>query len=238
MRPEEIERAAAAAWPAVEAEERAGWLLRRTAGLDRARSNAALPLVAHPDEAEVRAWYGARGAPARVQVAPLEARHALDEHLAGAGWLERMRVDVLVAPVADLAGPERPVAVLGAATPRWLDAWALAEERVDAAAHDALVFSRLPAGRAGFALAPGGASVGLAVVTDDGACGLFCMATRRDARRRGLAAAVLGGLAEWARGAGATTVYLQVLAGNEGARALYGQAGFTRSHGYLHRQLP
>lgn len=237
MTPEEIERAAAAAWPAVELEERGGWLLRHTAGLDRARSNAALPLTPHPDVREVAAWYAARGAPPRVQVAPIEQRGRLDAALEAAGWAVRMRVDVLVAAADDVAVPQRPVAVLGSATPRWLDAWAVAEERADAAAHDALVFSRIAPGRAGYALAPGGASVGLAVLTDGGACGLFCMATRRDARRRGLAFATLAALAEWARGAGATLLYLQVLAANAEALALYRGAGFIRSHGYVHRAL-
>ena len=238
MTPEAIERAAAAAWPAAEAEERGGWLLRHTPGLERARSNAALPLVAHPDPAEAERFYAARGAPAFVQVAPLEQRAALDATLAAGGWEVRMRVDVLTAPAADLPAPVQPVAVVTAATPRWLDAWAVAEGRSDAEAHRELVFSRIAPGRAAYALAPGGASVGLAVLTDDGACGLFCMATRRDARRRGLAAAVLAGLAEWARGRGATIVYLQVLAANPAAQALYARAGFTRSHGYVHRTLP
>lgn len=235
MTPEEIERAAAAAWPALEAQERDGWLLRHTPGLDRARSNAALPLVVHPEVAIVEAWAAARGAEALVQVAPLEQRAALDAQLSAAGWAERMRVDVLTAAAADLAPPRQPVAALGRATPRWLDAWAFAEERDDAAAHDDLVFSRLATGRTAFALAPGGASVGLAILGEGGACGLFCMATRRDARRRGLAAAVLGALGQWARGEGATLVYLQVLASNAEAQALYGAAGFARSHGYVHR---
>jgi N-acetylglutamate synthase len=236
MTPEQIERAAAAAWPALEVEERDGWLLRHTPGLDRARSNAALPLVAEPDVAAAEAWYAERGARALVQVGPLEAHGALDASLAAAGWEEHVRVDVLAAPAADLAVPARPVAVLQTPGARWLEAWARAEGRDDVADHAALVFSRLPAGRAGFALAPGGASVGLAILTDDGACGLFCMATRPDARRRGLAAAVLAALAEWARGAGATLAYLQVLETNVAAHALYEAAGFTRSHGYVHRR--
>jgi len=235
MTPEEIERVAAAAWPAWEAEERAGWLLRHTPGFDRGRSTSALPLAEHPDVAVVTAWYATRRATPRVQVAPLEGRAALDAELAGAGWAVRMRVDVLTGAAADVAAPTLPVAVLGSATPRRLDAWARAEGRTDVAEHAELVFPRIAPGRAAYAIAPGGASVGLAVLGERGACGLFCMATRPEERRRGLAAAVLGRLAEWARGAGATLLYLQVLAANPEAHALYAGAGFTRSHGYVHR---
>jgi GNAT superfamily N-acetyltransferase len=154
VEPEAIERAAAAAWPAGEVEERGGWLLRHTPGLDRARSNAALPLVAQPDPAVATAWYATRGAPALVQVAPLERRGVLDAALVGAGWEERTRVDVLAARAANVA------------------------------------------------------------------------------------TAVLGALAGWARGAGAGTLYLQVLADNAAAHALYERAGFARSHGYVHRAAP
>lgn len=236
--PEVIERAAAAAWPALEVEERAGWLLRSTPGLDRARSNAALPLEANPDPEVVVDWCGTRGVPALVQVAPLEARGALDAELDAGGWVVRMRVDVLTVPAADVAAASQPVAVLGAPGPRWLDAWALAEERTDVVLHHELVFSRIASGRAAYALAPGGASVGLAVLGDEGTCGLFCMATRPDARRRGLATAVLGALAEWAHEREAEMLYLQVLAENPAAHALYSRAGFTRSHGYVHRAAP
>ncbi|MDQ3630624.1 MAG: hypothetical protein M3417_04975, partial [Actinomycetota bacterium] len=82
-----------------------------------------------PDEIErvaAAAWYAARKTPARIQVAPLEERGALDVALARAGWEERMRVDVLTAAVADVAAPAQPVPVLGSAAPRWLDAWARA----------------------------------------------------------------------------------------------------------------
>ena len=237
MRPEELERAAAAAWPATEVEELEGWLLRHTPGLDRARSNAALPLVAEPDPGVVLGWYAARGAPALVQVAPLEERGALDGRLAGTGWQERMRVDVLTAAAASLPAPAAPVAVLPAASPRWLGAWERAEGRRDVTAHAELVFAHIPAGRGGFALAPGGGSVGLGILTPGGACGVFCMATREDARRRGLAAAVLAALGEWARDAGASVLYLQVVSANAPAHALYERAGFARSHGYVHRAL-
>ena len=238
MMPAAIERAAAAAWPASDVEERGGWLLRHTPRLARARSNAALPLAAEPDVAVVEAWYGARGAAALVQVAPLEEHATLDAALVAAGWQALVRVDVLVAAAGELAAPGRLVTVLGSATSEWLGAWARAEGRDDAAVHDELVFSCLPPGRAAYALSPDGSCVGMAILTGGGACGLFCMATRPDARRQGLATVVLAGLAEWARDAGAGTVYLQVLESNAGAKALYARAGFRRSHGYVHRTAP
>lgn len=235
MEPEAIERAAAAAWPSAEVEVRDGWLLRHTPGLDRARSNAGLPLTPEPDPGVVVAWCAARGAVPLVQVAPLEGRTALDQGLAGAGWAELMRVDVLTAPSTAIGPPREPVAVLTTPAPRWLAAWGRAEGRQDVEAHRREVFARIPAGRAGYALVGGGSAVGLAIATDDGACGLFCMATHPEARRRGLASAVVEGLAEWARGAGSSLLYLQVLTSNAAARGLYERAGFTRSHGYVHR---
>ncbi|HEV2814019.1 MAG TPA: hypothetical protein VGW10_12275, partial [Solirubrobacteraceae bacterium] len=52
MRPEPltIERAAAAAWPAAEVEERGGWLLRATPRVPHRRNNSALPAAPTPRE--------------------------------------------------------------------------------------------------------------------------------------------------------------------------------------------
>ncbi|MET9065556.1 GNAT family N-acetyltransferase [Streptosporangium sandarakinum] len=76
------------------------------------------------------------------------------------------------------------------------------------------------------------------VVADSGWAGVFCMATRPDLRRRGLAAAVLGAGARWAAGRGADRLYLQVEKDNLAARALYERVGFTYSHGYHFRTFP
>ncbi|MEU7989464.1 hypothetical protein AB0B56_31820 [Streptosporangium canum] len=59
--PWQIERCAANAWPARHIEERDGWLLRHTPGVNRRRSNSALPLTgATPSIPALEAFYTAR----------------------------------------------------------------------------------------------------------------------------------------------------------------------------------
>ena len=55
----------------------------------------------------------------------------------------------------------------------------------------------------------------------DGRLGLFAIETASEARRRGIAAAMICRLAGWARDLGATSAYLQVEETNTAARALY-----------------
>jgi len=57
-------------------------------------------------------------------------------------------------------------------------------------------------------------------------------------RRTGLATAITAALATAAAAQGAASLYLQVVAGNQAARALYARAGFTEHHGYHYRVAP
>lgn len=228
-----IEAHAAGAWPATEVVERGGWLLRCTPALDRARSNSALPLRTDPDLDVLDEFYAARGMPACVQVSPLERHRALDATLEDRGWDVAWSVDVLTRPAADVMAPDAPVALLSRPSERWLEAWGRCEGRDDVADHAATVFAAL-AGRSAFALAPGGRGVGMAVASL-GYCGIFCMATDEHARGMGIASSVLRALADWARGRGAQTLYLQVSRENDAAHALYAKHGFDRSHGYWFR---
>jgi ribosomal protein S18 acetylase RimI-like enzyme len=97
------------------------------------------------------------------------------------------------------------------------------------------VLSRLD-GRAAYAFADGGAAVGLGVAEGE-LCALFCVATRPERRRRGLAAAVVGALGAWGRTRGARTVALEVEEGNAPALALYARLGFERRYAYVNRAL-
>ena len=60
--------------------------------------------------------------------------------------------------------------------------------------------------------------------------GLSCLAVREDARRRGIARAMLAALAEWARGA--DRLWLEVEEDNAPALALYRALGLERTGGY------
>jgi len=239
-----LERHALGAWPATIARAApGGWWLRATPGLDRARSNNALTpcrtLATEeiaPAIAQVEAFAAANGIRAGVQVSPLEWHAALDAELAARGYAGRWSVDVLVAEAHDLAAASGDAAPATAAltgedraSDAWLDAWARAEGRDDAAAHAATVFARL-AGRACFARLDGDA-VGLAV-PGEGLAGVFCVAVDQHARRRGLATALMRGLAD---AAGEPRLYLQVEGSNTAALALYAHLGFRRAYGYKHR---
>jgi GNAT superfamily N-acetyltransferase len=235
-----IEELAARAWPAAEAHRADGWLLRRTPALTRRRSNSALPLGDSDarDLAVVEAFYARRGGRALVQIAPADRHGHLDAELARRGWSVDGATDVLVAAVEDVLARMQPgdVAVRPRADAEWVATWAACEGRADADEHAREVLARIePA--AGYALARDGAGVGLAVC-ERGWAGLFSIATARDARRRGVAQAVVHALVHWAAQRGAQRIYLQVEAGNAPAHALYARAGFIRSHGYHYRLAP
>ena len=66
--------------------------------------------------------------------------------------------------------------------------------------------------------------------------GLYCMATRPDARRRGFASRVLRSLLREGGTQGISSYWLLVTAANAGARELYGGSGFTEAGRYYYRQ--
>lgn len=237
-----FQRAAAAAWPAEESEERDGWLLRASPDVDRARCNAALPLApdADLDPAVVEAWYDERGLPARIQVTPLPARSDLHGRLTAERWTSEKPVQVCCAAPGDIGAPATAVAIATSLDDRWLQAWATAEGRRpdDVVAHVASIFNQLD-GRGGWAIAPRGEAVGLCVLPErpGGPAGLFCLAVRSDLRGRGLGRDVLRALAEWAGVQGAGELFLQVRDDNP-AEALFEREGFRLDHFYVTRTNP
>jgi ribosomal protein S18 acetylase RimI-like enzyme len=235
-----VEELAARAWPAAEAERVDGWLLRRTPALTRRRSNSALPVDGDgaPDPGVVEGFYARHGGRALVQIAPAEAWAQLDAELARRGWATEGPTDVLVAAADTVLAhtPPGDVAIAPRPDARWIATWAACEGRPDADKHAREVLARIEP-ETGYALAAGGAGVGLAVC-ERGWAGLFCVATAERARRRGVARAVVHALTRWAAERGAQRIYLQVESDNAAAHALYGSAGFSRSHGYHYRVGP
>jgi len=231
-----LEAHALRAWPAsIVREAPGGWLLRATPGLDRARSNNALPPCRQLAGAEigpavdaVEAFAAEQGIRPGVQVSPGHLHDALDAELERRGYEPGWPTDVLVG-AAPAAVDSSPLIVDDHASAQWLDTWARAEGRDDAAAHAATVFALL-AGGAHFARF-GDHAAGIAV-PGDGLCGLFCLAVAPDQRRRGIGERLVRALAAHA---GEPQVYLQVEASNIAAHALYARLGFERAYGYRHR---
>jgi GNAT superfamily N-acetyltransferase len=122
-------------------------------------------------------------------------------------------------------------------TDDWLQAW-VEITGIARLATVAAEMVRRVGPRAGYARFPAegeALSVGRAVC-ERGRVGVFAMATRPDARRRGAARAVLHALAEWAHRVGAASLYLQVDVRNGPARNLYASAGFERVYEYHYRE--
>ncbi|MFE4226902.1 GNAT family N-acetyltransferase [Arthrobacter sp. NPDC056886] len=66
--------------------------------------------------------------------------------------------------------------------------------------------------------------------------GLYCMATRPDARRLGHGGRIIRALLREGGNRGVTGYWLLVMASNAGARSLYARAGFREAGRYLYRQ--
>jgi GNAT superfamily N-acetyltransferase len=212
-----LEHAAALAWPGVEQQRLAGWLLRFGRGSTR-RANSAVPLDV-PTGSDVSAiidWYAARA------VAPL---------VAAPDRLFRIPPGVPIdAETLVMTGDvttTRPSAVAIAARPD--DEWLRLYRRdvpVD-------VLTAVLDGEVAFATSAGGA-VGRGAVTQspDGTrwVGLSAVQVIETARRRGLARELCEALLAWGAQQGATRAYVQVLADNTAATRLYESMGFSVHH--------
>ena len=233
-----IERAAVRAWPADEVEEVEGWLLRRTEGVGRRRSNSLLPpadpahavrtlelALATAEELDV--------APV-VQVAPAEVHLRLDEALEDRGMALGGRTLVLAGRLAARRSAEG--VVLGDLGAAWVERWARLTGSSEARQTADLVLSQL-GDRARFAhVDEDGEPVAVAVGVVDGEwLGVFSLAVAPAARRRGIASRVMDALESWAADAGASRAYLQVEADNDAALALYARRGMVIAHSYHYR---
>ncbi|WP_354641737.1 GNAT family N-acetyltransferase [Kitasatospora camelliae] len=188
-----VERLAADAWPAGHSVRTGGWLLRHTAGVDRRRSNSALPEGHGPDRtgpgpdrtgldrtdpagaagaydlAPVEAFYAERGLPVTVQVSPAEQHTALDAHLAARGYRLAAPTLVCVAATADtLATPAATAPGVSVRSeehpgPAWTAAFTALDGRPDSAAVAERVIARIPGPAAFLSAAVDGEPAGIAL---------------------------------------------------------------------------
>lgn len=213
-----LEHAAALGWPGVEQHWLGGWLLRYGLGSTR-RANSAVPLqfTSHAEVVAAADWYAARGVPALISApdrlfrlpdaVPVDA-----ENLVMAGDLD----DAVAVPEMTLtAHPSRNW--------RRVNQRDVPDEVLTAVVDGVVVFGELA-----------DAAVGRAVVTEapDGTrwVGVSAVHVADEARRQGLARTLCAGLLGWGRDHGATRAYVQVVADNTAARALYESMGFVVHH--------
>jgi N-acetylglutamate synthase len=238
-----LEAHAVEAWPATVTERvDGGWILRATPGLDRGRSNHALPPCRPlwtneipPAIDRVEEFAGVHGIHPGIQVSPLALHGTLQRELDVRGWGSRWPVLVLSARREPGAWSD-PVSLSlqrdDHATPDWLEAWARCEPGRDVEAHARTVFPLL-AGRAMFARLDE-VAVGIGV-EEDGLLGLFCVAVDPAHRRSGLGSGMVRGLLA---ASGASIAYLQVEESNAPAIAMYRRLGFGEAYRYCHRVAP
>lgn len=227
-----------AGWPALSEVDVAGWVARFSEGVTQ-RANSVLPFRAPGDLdgalARVEALYAARGLPVVFQVGPGVTPADLDQVLDVRGYVFGSPTGVFVAEVGERSGSAL-VEVEDAPSAEWLDLWWAVDGRGDDAAL-AVAVKILTAGPALYAtVRDGGGAVAvarLALVGEWG--GVYCMAVRDDARRRGLGALLLDGLLHAGSQRGVRRAWLQVRAENSGARRLYQRAGFTEVARYHYR---
>ncbi|MDA0218905.1 MAG: GNAT family N-acetyltransferase [Proteobacteria bacterium] len=239
-----LEETTFASWPDLAHERLDGWLLRFAAGHTK-RANSVN--VLHADDRELERRIGKaeqryRGAGLRpvFRLTPL-AEAGLDDALAARGYAIVEPSLVKTAPmIAGLAGDpavhlsERP-------GEGWLQGYVAAAAMDEAACVTLQAMLARIDGRPVYAMLHGEEGpLGFALaVTHGGRVGFFDVLTLPHARRRGIARRIMASLIAWSRDeAGASSMWIQVVAANDPARALYRDLGFATFYGYHYRVAP
>ncbi|MFI7637574.1 GNAT family N-acetyltransferase [Nonomuraea sp. NPDC049400] len=222
------------AWPAYEQRRHDGWVLRYAGGVTK-RANSVLALERPADlngaiEA-AEAFYRERGQRCVFSVGT-QALPGLDEELEARGY---ELVDPTVVMAAGALAPVpglHEVRIEDRPWPGWLRTWWAVDGRYGSGLEAAeRICTGVPAWYGAYEEDGVALAVGRAVPQGDTA-GIYCMATLPEARRRGLARAVLQALV---RHADAGSAYLVTTAPNLAAQALYRGAGFEVAGRYHYR---
>jgi ribosomal protein S18 acetylase RimI-like enzyme len=247
-----------AAWPAPDRSEANGWVLRAASGVTQ-RANSVWPREPDGDIHQqyealrtARLWYRGRRLPLIFQVFDDPRSTGLNAILDAEGFTRQSETLVMCRSngpqAADQPAVVQPdVEITMAPSDAWLELWWSVDGRGGPAEREtarsilagcpslyALVRSDdgVPAAVGRLALPPGAVAPSGA----GGWGGLYCMATRPDARRRGFALRILQALQHEGSARNLAGYWLLVTAANPGAQQLYAKAGFREVGRYLYRQ--
>lgn len=230
------------AWPARSTEEIDGWLLRFSEGYS-SRSNSVSALEYRGDSlassiAQVEAAYRSQRLAPQFQISPATVPEELEAVLQARGYVCKPPTAFMVAEALGIA-QAGDVRVLSAADAHFIrltregsHSPADGSERLETLARITLPKAFCVAYDRDEAVA-----CGASVATGDWAS-VYVMRTTPAQRGRGHGRRVLGAIARWALGRGASQLYLQVDEANTPARNLYARAGFRDGYRYLHYYLP
>jgi len=235
-----LEKCLFRAWPALQTLTTAGWIQRLAGGYTkRANSINALEveaLLSIELRDALEQPYRESGLPPIWRLTPLAPPEA-DSMLAARGYRRIEESLVQVAPVDARFAADPEVVLASTPSPAWLERFA--ELSPVAPVHRETMTRMLTLIEAPVAFAhveQAGRLVAFALgVTDGDHVGLFDVLVAPEARRQGLARRLTQSIGAWGRVQGARSVYLQVVATNAAARALYIELGFETVYSYAYR---
>ena len=239
-----VELSVDATWTAEESIPLGPWRLRATHGYSH-RANS-VRTIHSPIDAdyphlieEAEAFYRARNLPPMFQISPATTPSNLDDLLAARGYAIEVPSQVWCANPADVVAATRCRAGIEPILREdpdegWLHC--AHDDRIGRIEIREQICRRIPAPRAFVTVYDQGSAVARALgAIHSNIAWLYCMATVPTHFRRGLATRMIHALADWAIAHSAQQMYLQVLADNVPAQALYAQAAFKHRYNYHYR---
>lgn len=240
-----IEEAAMNAWPALQTVLFDGWVLRFAGGYTK-RANSVNPTYPstcgdlEDNVVNCEQVYERFGLPSIFRLTSFGAPAGLDQLLEERGYRFFDRSLVLQRSLPEpLPELREGLSLRDSDVDEWLDRYvALSGSALDKRDAHLAILRRIP-GDARFATlwderigAP--VACGLAVA-EQGLVGLYDVVTDREQRNRGFGSALVTSLLNWSIDQGARDAYLQVVAANDPAVALYRKLGFREAYHYWYR---
>jgi ribosomal protein S18 acetylase RimI-like enzyme len=241
----ELERQVVGAWPAAEAQELDGWLLRSSGGPTH-RGNSVATLAAGTRlslDARIESterWYRERGRPALLQIGPSAAPPELDTALERRGYAvygDSLAALAMTSQVIERTASPLRTTVEDAPSSAWLSVAEGSSRHASTKNIFRGFLARLGA-RCRYVTAWLGPEQPAAIclgVSSPGRLGVYAMHTVPELRQRGAARAALHAIATRAQAEGYGELYLLVDAQNSPALALYAQSGFRDVYRYHYR---